>query len=268
MSDPTTRFLELHTKGSPLLLPNPWDVGTARLFATLGFQALATTSSGSAAAQGRLDGALSREEVLNHSAEIARACELPVTADLENGFGDRPEPVAETVRLASELGLAGCSIEDYGGAEPKIYDAGLAAERVAAAAEAAHTDAAPLVLTARAENHLRGRPLLDDTIARLQSFQEAGADVVYAPGLRDLQEIRQGVASVDVPVNVLIWPDGPTPAELAAAGVARLSVGGNFNLVALGAVTEAAREFLAGGPLDFWETARVGRELRGQAFRG
>jgi len=250
-----------------LLLPNPWDPGTARLFAHLGFQALATTSSGSAATQGRLDGALSRDEVLAHCADIVRASDLPVSADLENGFADDPAQVAETVRLAGELGLAGCSIEDCSDGGAGIYEAGLAAERVAAAAEAAHGGGAPMVLTARAENHLRGRQDLADTIARLQSFQEAGADVAYAPGLRDLEEIRQLVASVDIPVNVLIWHDGPTVADLASRGVARISVGGNFNLVALGAVTDAAREFLAGGPLGFRETADLGRELRGEAFR-
>ena len=219
MSDPANlraRLLALHRKGHPLLLPNPWDAGTARLFASLGFEALATTSSGSAATQGRMDGGLDREATLSHAGGIAAATGLPVTADLENGFADDPAGVAETVRRAREAGLAGCSIEDYSGT--RIYDAGLAADRVAAAVEAAHRGPAPLVLTARAENHLRGRTDLDDTIARLQAFERAGADVLYAPGLSDLVDIERVVEAVDAPVNVLIWPGGPTVKQLASVG--------------------------------------------------
>jgi 2-methylisocitrate lyase-like PEP mutase family enzyme len=271
MSEPNDRhkgFLALHRGGEPLLLPNPWDVGTAKLFATLGFRALATTSSGSAGARGQLDGELSRDEALAHAGEIAAATALPVTADLEHGFADEPEGVAETVRLAAGVGVAGCSIEDYvRGPAARLYEPRLAAERVAAAAEAAHTGPHELVLTARAENHLRGRPDLDDTVRRLQSFQEAGADVVYAPGLVGLDDIAEVVRAVDVPVNVLISPGGPTVAELASVGVARISVGGAFSLVALGAVTNAARELLAGGSLGFWDVVAVGRKVRQDAFR-
>src|SRR3954468_18887306 len=173
-------FLELHQPGTPLVMPNPWDAGSAKLLESLGFQALATTSSGFAATLGRLDGSVTREEAIAHSAQIVATVGVPVSADLENGFADEPEGVAQTVRLAVDAGLAGCSIEDPPGrdADP-IYDAGLAAERIAAATEAADGQ---IVITARSENYLHGRPDLDDTIARLQSFQEAGADVLYAPG--------------------------------------------------------------------------------------
>jgi 2-methylisocitrate lyase-like PEP mutase family enzyme len=266
-SDRGAHFLSLHRRGEPLLLPNPWDAGTAKLFATLGFQALATTSSGSAAVRGRLDGQLGRDEALSHAGEIVAATPLPVSADLEHGFADDPEGVAETVRLAAEVGLAGCSIEDYvGGSQARVYEPALATERVAAAAEAAHAGPHRLVLTARAENHLRGRQDLDDTLRRLESFEAAGADVVYAPGLSDQGDIARVTAAVSVPVNVLIWPGGPTVTELASVGVARISVGGAFSLVALGAVTNAARELLAGGPLGFWELAALGRKVRQDAF--
>lgn len=266
-ADARSRFLALHRPGAPLLLPNPWDVGTARLFHALGFEALATTSSGFAGTLGRLDGGVGRDEALAHGDAIAGATPLPASADLENGFAREPAEVAETVARARETRLAGCSIEDWSADEAGgIYDAGLARERVAAAAEAAHAGGAGLVLTARAENHLRGRSDLGDTIRRLQSYQEAGADVVYAPGLAALPDIERLVASVDVPVNVLVLPGGPGVAELASAGVARISVGGAFHLVALGAVTEAARELLEHGTCGFWEAARVGRKARGEAF--
>jgi 2-methylisocitrate lyase-like PEP mutase family enzyme len=256
-------FLALHRPGAPLLMPNPWDAGSARLFAHLGFEALATTSSGSAASQGRPDGQLTRDEVLEHVRAIVLATALPVNADLEDGFAAAPEGVAETIRLAAQAGAAGASIEDY--RDGAILDPGLAAERVAAAAEAARS--AGLALTARAENHLRGRDDLADTVRRLQSFQEAGAHVLYAPGLVALADFERVVAELDLPVNALIAPGGPTVRELADAEVARISVGGNFNLVALGAVSAAARELQEGGPLRFWETAAEGRRIRSEAFR-
>ncbi len=257
------RFLELHQPGTPLLLPNPWEAGTAKLFAALGFQALATTSSGYAATLGRRDGALSRDEALAHAAAIAAATDLPVNADLERGFADAPEGVAETVRRAAEVGVAGCSVEDYtGDASSPIYDAALAADRVRAAAEVARGERTRLVLTARAENYLHGRRDLADTIARLQAFQSAGADVVYAPGLSDLGEIEQVVRSVDAPLNALVVPGGPTVAELASVGVARISVGGAFHLVSLGAVEAAARELLEEGTHGFWEQAIRGLKAR------
>jgi 2-methylisocitrate lyase-like PEP mutase family enzyme len=261
------RFLELHQGDRPLLLPNPWDQGSARLLAWLGFQALATTSSGFAATLGRLDGSVTREEALGHAAAIVQATELPVSADLESGFADDPAGVAETVRLALEAGLAGCSVEDFGGdQDAPIYAAGLAAERVRAAAEAAHRGPVHLVLTARAENYLHGRPDLADTIARLQSFQDAGADVLYAPGLTRLEEIRQVVASVDRPVNVLALPGAPPVPELAAAGVRRVSVGGAFAFAALGAVVEAAAELRDDGTYGFWRRAGAGSKAALAAF--
>jgi 2-methylisocitrate lyase-like PEP mutase family enzyme len=261
------QFLELHHGQEPLLLPNPWDVGSARLLAWLGFQALATTSSGFAATLGRLDGSVTRDEALGHAAEIVAATELPVSADLENGFADDPAGVAETMGLALEAGLAGCSVEDAtGNPDAPIYGAGLAVERVQAAAEAAHRGPVGLVLTARAENYLHGRPDLADTIARLQRYQEAGADVLYAPGLTSLEEIRQLVAAVDRPVNVLALPGAPPISELAAAGVARVSVGGAFAFAAVGAVVEAATELREAGTYGFWERARAGSGAARSAF--
>src|SRR5262250_1898256 len=196
------RFLALHRPGQPLLMPNPWDLGSARLLASLGFEALATTSSGFAATLGRNDGAVTRDEALVHAAVIVAATDLPVSADLENAYADEPAGAAETMRLAIEVGLAGASIEDFAD-EAGIYDIGQATERVAAAAVAAHAGPGRLVLTARAENFIRGNPDLADTIARLQAYQEAGADVLYAPGLTRLADVREVVRSVDRPVNVL-----------------------------------------------------------------
>jgi 2-methylisocitrate lyase-like PEP mutase family enzyme len=263
------RFLELHHGEGPLLLPNPWDQGSARLLAWLGFQALATTSSGHAATVGRLDGSVTRSEALDHAAAIVAATELPVSADLENGFADDPAGVADTVRLAAEAGLAGCSVEDAtGDHDSPVYDARLAAERVQAAAGAAHRGPVRLVLTARAENYLYGRPDLADTIARLQAYQAAGADVLYAPGISDLEEIRQLVASVDRPVNVLARPGVPAVAELAEAGVRRVSVGGAFAFAALGALVEAATELRDAGTYGFWGRAGAGSEAARSAFTG
>ncbi len=261
------RFLALHHGEVPLLLPNPWDVGSARLLASLGFQALATTSSGQAATLGLLDGSVTREQAVAHAGRIVSATELPVSADLENGFCDDPAGVAETLRMALAAGLAGASIEDYSGREQEpIYAIGLAAERVAAAAEVAHAGPVRLVLTARAENHLHGVTDLTDTIARLQAYQEAGADVLYAPGLSSLDQIRELVASVERPVNVLARPGAPSVAELASVGVARVSVGGAFAFAALGALAEASRELLDEGTYGFWERAKLGRDLAGEAF--
>ena len=261
------RFQELHHGYAPLLLPNAWDQGTARVFASLGFVALATTSAGHAATLGRLDGSVTRDEALAHAASIVEATSLPVSADLENGFADEPGEVAANVELAAETGLAGLSVEDHTGREEDpIYPAGLAAERVAAAAEAAHGTQARLVLTARAENYLHRRRDLGDTIARLQSFQAAGADVLYAPGLTEIDDIRQVVASVDLPVNVLAFPGGPNVSELAAVGVKRVSVGGAFNRVALGAVANAARELRDEGTFGWSDLARTGHEVARAAF--
>jgi 2-methylisocitrate lyase-like PEP mutase family enzyme len=261
------RFLELHRPGRPLLLPNPWDQGSARLLAWLGFEALATTSSGFAATLGRLDGSVTREEAVAHAAAIATATELPVSADLEHGFADDPAGVADTVGVALEAGLAGCSVEDSTGRrDDPIYDRELAADRVRAAAEVAHRGPVHLVLTARAENHLHGRPDLSDTIARLQAYQEAGADVLYAPGLRRLDDIRRLVTSVDHPVNVLAVAGAPPVADLAAAGVARVSVGGAFAFTALGALVDAATELRQSGTYGYLQHATTGRNATTSAF--
>jgi 2-methylisocitrate lyase-like PEP mutase family enzyme len=262
-------FRALHEGPEPLLLPNPWDVGSAKLLTWLGFAALATTSSGFAATLGRLDGSVTREEALAHAAELAAATSLPVSADLENAFADEPAGVAETIRMAVQAGLAGCSVEDFTGQPGSpIYDIGLATDRVAAAAAAATAGLVQLVITARAENYLHGRPDLADTITRLQAYQEAGADVLYAPGLTSLDEIRQVVSAVDLPVNVLALPGGPTVPELAQAGVRRVSVGGAFAFAALGAVVEAARDLREHGSYGFLELARSGRSAVRAAFGG
>ncbi|MGH3471511.1 MAG: isocitrate lyase/PEP mutase family protein [Nocardioidaceae bacterium] len=261
------RFLALHLGDSPLLLPNPWDVGSAKLLAYLGFSALATTSSGYAATLGRLDGAVTKIEALDHARQIVEATPLPVSADLENGFGDDPEAVADTMSEAIAAGLAGASVEDYSGrAESPIYDAGLARERVAAAVESAHGGPVKLVVTARAENYLHGNPDLADTIARLQSFQAAGADVLYAPGISDLDDMHSLVSSVDLPVNALALPGLGSVGHLAAVGVRRISVGGSIAFAALGAVVEASRELIDEGTFGFLAHAGEGSAAARAAF--
>jgi 2-methylisocitrate lyase-like PEP mutase family enzyme len=254
------RFLELHRPGRPLLMPNAWDAGSAQLLASLGFEAVATTSSGFAATLGRLDGSVTRDEALAHAGALAAAVDVPVAADTENGWADDPAGVAETVGLACAAGLAGCSIEDFTGrAEDPVYDLGLATERVAAAAEAAHGGPERLVLTARAESHLHGRDDLADTIARLQAFQEAGADVLFAPGVVDADGIRSIVSSVDRPVNVLALPGCPPVGELAELGVARVSVGGAFAFAALAALVGAATELRDQGTYGWWHQIGAAR---------
>jgi 2-methylisocitrate lyase-like PEP mutase family enzyme len=262
------RFLTLHHGGPPLLMPNAWDRGSARLFASLGFAALATTSSGFAATLGQPDGSVTRDEAITHAAWIAGATDLPVSADLENCYADDPDGVAQTIALAVEAGLAGGSVEDFTGRDDDpIYDPGRSAERVAAAAEAAHRGPVHLVLTARAENYLRGRRDLADTIARLQSYQEAGADVLYAPGLTAADEIRQLVAALDRPVNVLALPGLPPVAELAEIGVRRISVGGAFAFAALDAAAQAARELRDTGTYGYWDRSGPGAAATREAFR-
>ena len=260
------RFLALHSGERPLLLPNPWDRGSAKLFASLGFKALATTSSGAAATLGRLDGSMTAEESIASAAAIVEATELPVSADLENGFADDPDGIAETLRLAIAAGLAGASIEDYSGREGRIYGISDAAERVAAAAEVARGGASRLVLTARAENHLRGVDDLADTITRLQAYEEAGADVLYAPGITRPEDIRQVVSSVGLPVNVLAFPGVPPVSELADLGVKRVSVGGAFAFAALGGAIEAARELLDEGTYGYFERTGLGLQVARPAF--
>jgi 2-methylisocitrate lyase-like PEP mutase family enzyme len=266
-TDMTARFRALHVPGDPLLMPNAWDEGSAKVLTTLGFAALATTSSGFAATAGLVDGAMGAEDTLEHAAAVAVCVDIPVSADLEDGWGDDPGEVATTVAEAVEMGLAGCSIEDYSaGADPEIHEIGLAADRIAAAADAAK-EGRGLVLTARAENFIRDNPDLSDTIARLQAYQEAGAEVLYAPGLVELADIRSVVTSVDRPVNVLLMPGMAPIEELAEAGVARISVGGTFSMVAFGALVRAARELKEQGTYGFFELAREGRELTTRAFR-
>lgn len=236
-------FLALHRPGEPLVMPNPWDPGSARLLAWLGFAALATTSSGFAATLGRLDGSVTREESLAHAAAVAAAVAVPVSADLENGFGAEPAVVADTADGARAAGVAGFSIEDSTG-DPvaPLHDMLPAIERIAAAARRAHADDAPrLVLTARAENHLHGRNDLADTIARLQAYEAAGADVLFAPGLTAVRDIALVIAAVTAPVSVLLMPAGPSIPELAQLGVSRVSTGGALAFAALGATVEAAR---------------------------
>ena len=265
-ADKADRFLALHRPGEPLLMPNPWDVGSARLLASLGFEALATTSSGFAATLGRLDYGVTRDEAIGHGRALSEAVAVPVSADLEDCFGREPAGVAETILLAIDAGLAGGSVEDYTGdpADP-IYDAGLATERVAAAAEAAHGGGRHFALTARAENFVRGITDLDDTIRRLQAFAQAGADVLFAPGLSAVEDVRRVVESVDRPVSMLVRPT-LTVADLADAGVARVSVGGSFAYVGLGAVVEAARELREQGTTGFFDLARAGGKAARDAF--
>jgi 2-methylisocitrate lyase-like PEP mutase family enzyme len=254
------RFRELHRPGHPLLMPNPWDPGSAKLLASLGFDALATTSSGYAATLGRLDYSVTRDEALTGAAAIVRAVDLPVSADLENCFDDP----AETVRLAIEMGLAGCSIEDFSGdRDDPIYPVEVAVERVEAAAGAASGD---LVLTARAENHLYGRKDLDDTIVRLRAYQDAGAHVLYAPGVTAAEDIRRLVEAVERPVNVLARPGLPSVSELAELGVSRISVGGAFAFAALGAAVQVAQELREQGTYGYSELAAVGVRAAREAF--
>lgn len=267
--DKTARFLALHGGPSPLLIPNPWDAGSARLLASMGYQALATTSSGFAATLGLLDGAVGRDAALSHSADIVAATELPVSADLENGFGDHPDEVAATARGAVQAGLAGFSIEDFTGDSGRpIYDLSLACERIAAAAEVAHGGDAHVVLTGRCENHLHGRDDLDDTIARLRAYEQAGADVLYAPGLTSPEQIAAVVQALNRPVNVLARPAAPTVSELAELGVSRISVGGAFAFAAIAAVVRAGEELRQQGTYEFARDAAAGVAAAKAAFQG
>ncbi len=267
--DQAEHFLALHQGPDVLLLPNPWDVGSARLLAALGYRALATTSSGFATSLGRTDGSVTREEALAHAATIVAATDLPVSADLENGFADDSAAVARTVELAGDAGLAGCSIEDFcpgAVAADPMYPLAVAAERIAAAAEAAHAHPAHLVLTARADGHVHGQSDLGETIVRLQAYQEAGADVLYAPGLAEMADVRRVVESVDRPVNVLARPGLASVAELAAAGVRRVSVGGAFAFAAVHALVDAAEELRDRGTFGFLAHAGAGRTAAGRAL--
>jgi 2-methylisocitrate lyase-like PEP mutase family enzyme len=241
-------FRDLHRRQEAFVIPNPWDIGTARLLELLGFAALATTSAGHAYSLGKPDGTCTRQEILDHLQALAGSVSLPVTADLGKGFCDSPRSVEESVTLAAATGIVGCSIEDASGrADDPIYDFALAVERVAAAVAAAKRLPFPFTLTARAENFLCGRRDLDDTIRRLQAYQQAGADVLYAPGLRDKEEIAAVVQSVDRPVNVLATPDmNLSVSALSKLGVRRISVGSALSRAALGAFLRAAEEMQHG----------------------
>jgi 2-methylisocitrate lyase-like PEP mutase family enzyme len=259
-------FRALHARAGAFVIPNPWDAGTARILTALGFEALATTSGGLAFSLGRQDGtaAITRDEAIENARTIVEATELPVSADLEGGYGRDPEACALTIRRAAAVGLAGGSIEDANpdAGEP-IFEFGLAVERVAAAAAAAKD--AGLVLTARAENFLHGRPDLEDTIRRLQAFEQAGADVLYAPGLPSLEAIRTVCAAVSRPVNVVMGLKGATysVAELEAAGVKRISVGGGLARAALGEFVRAAKEIREQGTFGYAERAMTSAEAKG-----
>jgi 2-methylisocitrate lyase-like PEP mutase family enzyme len=260
-------FRALHERPGAFIIPNPWDAGTARLLASLGFEALATTSLGLANTLGRPDGAgaVSRSEVLENCRIIAAATDLPVNADLENGYADEPRAAAEMIRLAAEAGVVGGSIEDAtGDASRPIYDFNLAVERVQAAVETARTLPVRFMLTARAENLLHGRPDLDDTIRRLQAFEKAGADVLYAPGVRDLATIRTVASSVGKPLNVVMSAADPalTAAQLAEAGVKRISVGGALSRLALAAFLKGAREMKESGGFTWVRDTVPSRELK------
>ena len=248
-------FLALHRRGDPVIMPNPWDVGTAKLFAGLGFAALATSSAAHAFTLGVGDGGTSWADKLAHARMIAEATPLPVNADLEKGKGDTPQSVAESIAEAAETGIAGCSIEDHtGDPDRPIHDFDLAVERIAAACEARDRLGRTFVLTARAENYLWSRPDLDDTIRRLQAFEKAGADVLYAPALPDLDAIRTVCSSVTKPVNVLAGiPNDPpfTRTELAEAGVARISLGSQLSKLVYGTLIEAGREMREEGTFTF-----------------
>ena len=260
-------FRALHERAGLFIMPNPWDAGTAKLFASLGFEALATTSLGFANSLGRVDGtrALSREELIANCREIASATDLPVNADLENGYADDPDEAATILRLAADAGVVGGSIEDSTGNPAKpIYDFDLAVARVAAAARVAHSLPFPFTLTARAENYLHGRPDLDDTIHRLQAFEAAGADVLYAPGLRDLETIRRVVAAVHKPVNVVMSAADPeiTVQQLADIGVKRISVGGALSRLAFAAVRDAAVVMRDAGTFRWVRDTFPGKDLK------
>ena len=252
------RFRQLHERGL-FVMPNPWDLGSARILASMGFQALATTSLGHAASLGKVDQTVTRDELMAHVATLSAAVDLPLNVDAERCFADDLAGVAETVSLLAEAGAAGCSIEDYDPATGLIDALAVAADRVAAAAEAAHREG--MLLTARAENALYGIDDIDDTVSRLRAYREAGADVLYAPRLTDPEDIRRVVEALDAPVNVLAMRHGPSIPELAALGVRRVSTGGPLARAAYGALRRAAEELLGPGPSTYQDDALTSDDL-------
>jgi 2-methylisocitrate lyase-like PEP mutase family enzyme len=258
------QFRTLHQRQGAFLIPNPWDPGSARILTGLGFEALATSSAASAAALGRRDGKLSREEALAHCRAIVAATGLPVAADLENGFSHTPDGVAETVRLAAETGLVGCSIEDATGDENKpLYDIQLATERIEAAARTARSLPFPFTLTARSESFVRGRPNLDETITRLVAYEKSGADVLFAPGLPDLAAVRAVCSAVTKPVNFMVGIRGKSfsVAELVQAGVKRISFAASLYRAAMTGLINAAREAKESGSFKYLDSTITSAEL-------
>jgi 2-methylisocitrate lyase-like PEP mutase family enzyme len=258
------RFQELHKRPGVFLLPNPWDAGSARILAGLGFEALATSSGAAAGTFGRCDGQLTRDEALQSVRAIVNATCLPVSGDLENGFGDSPEAAAQTVRMAAEIGLVGCSIEDAsGGQNPKLYDIHLATERIAAAVEAAKSLPLPFTLLARAENFVRGKPDLNDAIKRLLAYQESGADALSAPGLPNLAAVREVCTAVSKPVNFMVGGRGRsfTVAQLAEAGVKRISFATSLYRAAMTGFIQAASEAKQSGTFGFVDQAIITADL-------
>lgn len=266
-SEKGAAFRALHQGPGAFIIPNPWDPGSARLLEMLGFRALATTSAGFAFSRGLADGQVGRQAMLEHAREICAATDLPVSADLENGYGDSPEAVAECVRLAAEAGLVGCSIEDATGRpEEPLYPLDLAVARIRAAVAAARALPFPFTLTARAENFLVGRPDLEDVLARLRAYEAAGADVLYAPGLRSAEQVAAVTAAVSRPVNVLMGLP-LTLAELSALGVRRVSTGSALSRAALGAFLRAAREMAEQGSFGFADEAVPFAEIQAMLRR-
>jgi 2-methylisocitrate lyase-like PEP mutase family enzyme len=258
------RFRALHAAPGAFIIPNPWDVGSARMLAGLGFRALATSSAASASALGRKDGGLTRDEALAHARLIVEATDLPVSADLEKGFGDAPIEVAETIRVAAAVGLVGCTIEDSTGHQDcPLYDFGLAVERIAAAAEAVRSLSLPFVLTARAHNFLYPNPSLDGTIRRLQAFEKAGADVLFAPGLPDLASVRAVCAALSKPVNFMVGIKGKSfsVSELVAAGVRRISLATSLYRAAMTGFLDAVNEVKNKGQFSFLDWSVSTQEL-------
>ncbi len=266
-------FKHLHERNALFVLPNPWDIGSAKMLSGLGFEALATTSAGYAFSQGKLDriGVMQRDDALQHAQDIVQATNLPVSADLENGYGDAPEEVQNTILAAAKAGLVGCTIEDTTGLKDKpIYDAAFAIERIAAAVEAVASLDFPFTLTARAENYLHGRPDLDDTIARLQGYEKVGADVLYAPGLPDITTIKSVCESVNKPVNVVagIALRNVSTKQLEQCGVRRVSVGSSLARTAIGSMINASKAILEHGSFDALETAASFNDIEALLERG